>query len=75
MIYPICQGHHRCKEAECFSRTSIDKGTCDCPYKGSCHLTRQEIQVEIREKYGCKIEDCDFYKVLKSMYEKSEKEK
>ena len=70
MEYPICQGHHDCEEKECFSKTMIDKGLCDCPYKGSCHLMRQKIQTKVRQRYGRKIEDCDFYKVLKPMYEK-----
>jgi len=68
MEYPICQSHHDCTERECYSKT-MDKGPCDCPYKGSCHIPRQRLQTEFREKYGYKLEDCDFYKLLKPMYE------
>jgi len=67
-----CQGHNNCKEQECFSRTSIDKGPCDCPYKGSCHLPRQNLQEEFRTNYGDNVESCDFYKLLKPMYEDKE---
>jgi len=70
MEYPICQGHNDCEEKGCYSKTMIDKGPCDCPYKGSCHPTRQRLQVEFREKYGRKLEECDFYILLKPMYEK-----
>jgi len=69
MEYPLCQGHYDCQEKGCFSKTMIGKGTCDCLYKGSCHLSRQRLQTEFREKYNWKLEDCDFYKLLKPMYE------
>lgn len=72
MIYPTCQGHHTCKEYNCFNKTMIEKGACNCLYKGSCHLLRQKLQTEFRENYGYKLEDCDFYQVLKSMYEVKE---
>jgi len=75
MEYPTCQGHHDCTEKECFSKTMIDKGSCDCLYKASCHLMRQRLQAEFREKYGWKLTDCDFYKVLKPIYDKSSLEK
>ena len=65
----LCEGHYDCKEIGCYSKTSIEKGSCDCPYKGSCHLPRQHLQTEFKEEYGYKTEDCDFYKLLKPMYE------
>jgi hypothetical protein len=75
MSYPICQGHNDCNEKGCFSRTSIDKGACKCPYKGSCHIPRQYIQEKIRQEHsGRTIEDCDFYKLLKPMYEERKEE-
>jgi hypothetical protein len=70
MEYPVCQGHNDCTEKGCFSKTSIDKGVCNCPYKASCHLVRQFLQDKFRkEMKNYKIEDCDFYKLLKPMYE------
>jgi hypothetical protein len=62
MRYPTCKGHHDCKEAGCFSKTNIDKGVCDCPYKASCHVSRQYLQKRFREEDSdYKVEDCDFY--------------
>jgi len=75
MEYPICKGHNSCEEKGCFSKTMIDKGLCDCPYKSSCHLLRQRLQVEFRVKRWRKLEDCEFHKLLKPMYEKNESEK
>lgn len=49
--------------------------SCNCPYKKSCHSMRQELQVEIREKYKTTIEQCPFHKVLKPMYEKNSQNK
>jgi hypothetical protein len=73
MIYPICEGHNDCiDKRDCFSETSIKKGTCDCSYKASCHLPRQKVQTEFRKSYGDKLEDCDAYKLLKPMYNKRE---
>jgi len=72
MQYPICQGHHECKEKGCYAKT-MSKGPCECLYKESCHIPRQTLQTEFREKYGQKLEDCDFYKLLKPKYEKKNK--
>ena len=45
------------------------KKSCDCPYKKSCYLIRQELQAGLREKNKRTIEECDFYKELKKIYE------
>lgn len=45
------------------------KKSCNCPYQKSCHSIRQELQVELREKNKHTIEECDFYKELKKIYE------
>ena len=74
MEYPICEGHHDCEEKGCYSKTMIEKGSCDCSYKASCHLLRQKLQTELKPKYNSSIEDCDAYKMLKPMYEKKKLE-
>jgi hypothetical protein len=47
----------------------MDKKSCDCPYKKSCHSIRQKLQAEMREKYKSTIENCPFHKELKELYE------
>ena len=70
MNYPICENHNDCKLSdECLVKTNKEKGKCDCPYKGSCHTWRQNLQVEFRLKSGEGLESCPFYILLKSMYE------
>lgn len=69
MIYPKCENHNKCVEDGCLSMTNIVHAECDCPYTASCHLARQRLQVKFRKDYGYKVEDCDFYKLLKPMYE------
>lgn len=62
-----CEGHHECREMGCFSETSRIHGECDCKYKESCHLTRQKLQVHVRNdnSYGYdSVEKCDFYKLI-----------
>ena len=63
----VCEGHHKCTDHGCFSETSIKHGKCDCKYKASCHLVRQECQVMIRNDsshpYNT-VEQCDVYKIL-----------
>ena len=66
----VCTGHHECKDYGCFSETSIRHGKCDCKYKGSCHLVRQECQVMIRNSSNSSyhtVEQCDIYKILAKM--------
>lgn len=65
-----CEGHHECRDYGCFSETSIKHGKCDCKYKGSCHLVRQECRVMIRDDskhpYNT-VEQCYFYKGLEQI--------
>lgn len=38
-------------KAGCYAITMVNWGPCDCPFKPSCHLGRQQIQVQwLREK-------------------------
>lgn len=69
MIDPICQGHNTCEERGCWAKTYMEKGVCSCPYKASCGLGRQKLQERFRGENGQTIEDCDFYIMLKPMYE------
>jgi hypothetical protein len=60
-----CKRHNSCEVQDlCFMHTSITKGPCDCPFKGSCHIPRQEGQEYIRKQSGETVKDCTFYEMI-----------
>lgn len=65
-----CENNHDCKEESyCMTETFIKHGVCDCIYKGSCHLFRQQCQVNLRKNNPTynKVEQCDIFIILKEM--------
>lgn len=70
MIYPVCEDRYECEfQNRCLVQTNKEKGKCNCPYKASCHIWRQQLQVEFRTKSGEGLESCPFFKILKPKYE------
>lgn len=66
----------RCKEwnqcvwqGKCFNDTSLRKGACDCPYKVSCHLSRQWLAAILKR------EDSSYQCSFVAMFEKDQKMK
>ena len=65
-----CENNHDCKEESyCMTETFIRYGVCACIYKGSCHLLRQQCQVNLRKNNPTynKVEQCDIFIILKEM--------
>lgn len=63
-LHRVCKDHHNCEQqGECNMYTNYFKGSCNCPYKKSCHEPRQRLASDIRKETGdSDIRKCDFYK-------------